>query len=643
MEKAVLNPLNENVILLEDKNKVHSQQRNGHDLGKGVGNMDLITLPVGIDSFERIRQEGYYYVDKTEFISRLLRKTFEVNLITRPRRFGKTLAINMLASFFDITKNSSSIFAGLNIEKEKELCATYMNQWPVLSLSLKNVEGLTFSYAYDQLQSVVSDCCLRMEYLHNSENVNPYDKELFERLVAKKGTKEEVDNSVFTLTRMLFSHFEKPVIVLIDEYDVPLAKASENGYYSQMLESIRSLLGKALKSNEFLKFSIITGCLRIVKESIFTGTNNLVTDSISGERFSEYFGFTRNEVFKLLEQTGFTEHSDEIQAWYDGYRFGTTDLFCPWDVLNHVNRLQDQPDAKPEPYWKNTSHNGIIRSFLGRSDLMVNEKFETLLSGGVIHQKITEDLTYDILHSNEDNIWTILYLTGYLTLDGDQGETQDRLRGETQDGSRGETQDRSRDESLDGLRGETQLRSRGDLLRLRIPNKEIESIFAETVMEWFQCEVGKRDRQTLFHALWTGDCSTVTRLLSDLLFETISYYDYDEHFYHAFLGGVFSGAGFAVESNYQYGLGRPDLVITDKPNRRAIIIETKKAHTHRQLAIQCENGLNQMKEKQYAKGLSKGYREVICYSISFYAKECLAMTLKKPPIIPDSEDITADC
>lgn len=547
--------------------------------------MENLTLPVGIDSFERIRREGYYYADKTGFIAELLKKTFEVNLITRPRRFGKTLAMNMLASFFDIKKDSRTMFAGLTIAKEKELCTKWMNQWPVLSLSLKSAEGLEFDYAYEQLQSIISDCCLKMEYLLQSEDVNSYDKELFNRLAAKRSTREELSNSIFTLTRMLSSHFNKPVIVLIDEYDVPLAKASENGYYTQMLELVRGLLGKALKSNDYLKFAVITGCLRIVKESIFTGTNNLVTDSISGERFSEYFGFTEAEVLDLLKEAGFLDHANEMRQWYDGYCFGKTDIYCPWDVLNHVNRLQDQPDAKPESYWKNTSHNGIIRSFLMRTDLMVNEKFEKLLSGQCICQKVTEDLTYDVLHSSEENLWTILYLTGYLTQDG------------TQNG----------------------------LLRLRIPNEEVKSIFTETVMEWFKDEISKNDRRNLFHALWTGNQESATELLSDLLFETISYHDYDESYYHAFLAGVFSGAGFAVESNYEHGLGRPDIVVTDKRKRRAIIIEAKIAKKENQLVAQCRAALKQLEEKQYAKGFLKGYKEVICYGISFYEKECLVM------------------
>ncbi len=543
-------------------------------------------LPVGIESFERIRRDGYYYVDKTGFISELLRKTFEVHLITRPRRFGKTLGMNTLSTFLDITKDSRDLFAGLEITGDKELCSEWMNQWPVLSVTLKRVEGLSFEYAYAQLKSVISDCCLKLDYLSHSDKVNKFDKELFERLAAKKGTAEEVSNSLFTLTRMMFSHFNKPVILLIDEYDVPLAKASENGYYLKMLEIVRGLLGTALKSNEYLKFAVITGCLRIVKESIFTGTNNLVTDSIRGERFSEYFGFTERETMKLLEDTGFSEHADEMKQWYDGYHFGKTDIYCPWDVLNHVNRLQEQPDAKPESYWKNTSHNGIIRSFLGRTDLMVNDKFEKLLAGGCICQKITEDLTYDVLHSSEENLWTLLYLTGYLTQAG----------------------------------------VCNDLLQLRIPNAEIKSIFIETVMTWFKEDVVTvRDRQELFSALWEENEEKVTSMISDLLFETISYHDYNESYYHAFLAGVLSGSGYAVESNYEAGLGRPDLVVVDKRNRRVIVMEVKHTKEEKQLKAVCEKALTQSKEQRYADGFAKGYRKVICYGIGFFEKECLVM------------------
>lgn len=545
--------------------------------------MRPVMLPTGIDSFERIRNEGFYYIDKTGLISELLKKAFDVQLITRPRRFGKTLGLRMLSDFFDIQKDSHALFAGMEVSREPELCSKWMNQWPVLFVSLKDVEGLEFDYAYEQLQIIISDCCAELNYLLGSDKVSEFDKEVFRRLAAKTGSPAEVSNSIFLMTRMLYSHFGRPVIVLIDEYDVPLAKASEHGYYDKMLQILRGLMGKALKTNQYLKFSVVTGCLRIVKESIFMGTNNLVTDTISGERFSEFFGFTENDVLKLLDDTGFCDHAGEIKRWYDGYHFGNTDIYCPWDVLNHVSRLQDRPDANPENYWKNTSHNNIIRSFLGRTDLAVNDKFEKLLAGESISQKITESLTYDVLHSDEENIWTILYLTGYLTQNGEEN---------------------------------------GQIL-LGIPNEEVKSIFAETVAAWFKEAVVPKGRKELFNALWKEDAERVTSLLSDLLFETISYHDYAESYYHAFLAGIFSGAGYPVISNYESGLGRPDIVVLDKINRRAIIIEAKRAQAEDQLEAQCDTALKQITDKQYSRNYLKGFRQIICYGIAFFEKECM--------------------
>lgn len=333
-----------------------------------------VKVPIGIDSFEKLRSEGHYYIDKTGFIGELLQKSFEVNLITRPRRFGKTLSMSMLASFFDMRKNSTELFAGLKISDNVTLCKKWQNKWPVLFLTLKSVEGLNFENAYAMLSAVISDLCITHYYLLNSNQVNEIDKAVFERLAKKNASLEEIKNSLYTLMRMMNAHFEKPVILLIDEYDVPLAKASELNYYEQMLDVVRGVLGKALKTNEFLKFAVVTGCLKIAQESIFTGTNNFASDSISGERFGEYLGFTADEVKELLTDTNLTEHSEEIKRWYDGYRFGSIEIYCPWDVLNHVNRLQNLPTAKPENYWKSTSHNGIIRSFINRTDLAVNEK-----------------------------------------------------------------------------------------------------------------------------------------------------------------------------------------------------------------------------------------------------------------------------
>ena len=545
-----------------------------------------VRVPIGIDSFEKLRSDGYYYIDKTGFIEELLQKSFEVNLITRPRRFGKTLAMSTLASFFDIRKNNADLFTGLRVSRNSALCRKWQNQWPVLFLTLKGVEGLNFTNAYAMLSAVISDLCIAHYYLLDSNRVNEIDKTVFERLAKKNAPLEEIKNSIYTLMRMMHAHFGKTVILLVDEYDVPLAKASELAYYDQMLDVIRGLLGKTLKTNEFLKFAVVTGCLKIAQESIFTGTNNFASDSISGERFGEYFGFTTNEVKKLLTDVNLTNHAEEIKCWYDGYRFGSIDIYCPWDVLNHVNKLQDTPTAKPENYWKNTSHNGIIRSFINRTDLAVNEKFEILLSGGSIKERICETLTYDTLHSSESNLWSVLYLTGYLTMAKSTTE---------------------------------------EYVDLKIPNEEIRSIFADTVSNWFQDRVTKLNRTKLFDAFWNGDAAAITEQISSLLFDTISYHDYKESYYHAFTAGLFAGAGYIVESNYEYGLGRPDIVVKDRENRRVIILEIKHSQNEQRLKNDCLKALQQIEAHEYATKFLKGYRNIICYGIAFYEKECLVI------------------
>ena len=551
--------------------------------------MPTYSLPVGIDSFEKIRSGGYYYVDKTGFIIELMQKIFEVNLITRPRRFGKTLLMNMLSEFFDIRKDSRALFEGLEISKNKQLCCIWQNQWPVLFLTLKSVEGLKFDSAYGMLEAVISELCVEHFYLAESQVVNPVHREIFLRLAKKTASEEEIKNSLYTIMAMMQTHYGKRVILLVDEYDVPLAKASENGYYKQMLDVIRGILGQVLKGNSSLKFSVVTGCLRIAKESIFTGTNNFVSDTISGRRFERYFGFTEKEVRELLENTGFSEYKNEVKLWYDGYLFGREKIYCPWDVLNYINSLQDNPDAKPENYWKNTSHNGIIRSFIDRTDLAVNEKFEVLLAGGIIRERIEEDLTYDVLHSSEENLWSILYLTGYLT------------------------QEEASEEAVDVA-----------LVALKIPNREIRSIFTDTVARWFQDTVMGMDRRSLFVAFWNGDVEKITEQISDLLFQTISYHDYKESYYHAFLAGIFAGAGYGVESNYEHGAGRPDIAITDKKSRKAIVIEVKHSQRASGMLKDCSAALQQIRTRSYVDDfLADGYRAVWCYGAAFYGKSCL--------------------
>ena len=552
--------------------------------------MGQIYLPVGIASFAKIRENNYYYIDKTGLIRKLLRSNpDEVTLITRPRRFGKTLNMNMLAEFFDIRKDSAALFAGLEVAKDKMLCDTWMNQYPIVYFTFKNVEGLDFASARGMLMEAVVRLYKEHYYLLDSEKVNDLDKEKFIRAAKGEISDTELKNSLLALMFMLREYYGKPVILLIDEYDVPLAKASERQYYEQMLDMIRGFLGQALKDNPALRFAVVTGCLRIAKESIFTGTNNFVSDTISDHRFAEYFGFTEEEVEKLLADTGLSGGLRQMRRWYDGYRFGNVEIYCPWDVLNYVSKLSEDKKAKPESFWENTSDNSIIRSFMERTDLGVQDKFEKLLAGDCVKTELVENLTYDTLHSSEENLWSLLYLTGYLTTAYPEAEQGGDER-----------------------------------TALRIPNEEIMLIFRRMALEWFQEQSLRNDRKELFDAAWNGEAGVLTEMLSDILFDTISYHDYQESFYHAFLAGLFSGAGYIVESNYEHGLGRSDVVIKDRKHRRAILFEAKHAADEAMLEKDCDSALAQIKKKQYDKGLEReGYRSVLCYGIAFYKKECL--------------------
>ena len=370
-----------------------------------------ISIAVGGEFFDRLREDHCYYVDKTELIYDLVHGTNNsVTLFTRPRRFGKTLTMSMIENFFDIRRDSEAVFDGLNIMKHEEFCAEWMNQYPVLLITLKDAEGLTFENAYGMLKAAIADGCKKHAYLADSKDVDPFDVDTFQRLRGQTGTDADIQSSLLTITRMMHAHYGKP-----DEYDVPLAKANENRYYKEMLAVIRGMMSTALKSNDHLKFGVVTGCLRIAKESIFTGVNNFKSYSVLDNNFSTYFGFTRNEIDALLSAAGLEGKADLIRDWYDGYVFGSNAVYCPWDVVNYVADAQSDPDEAPQNYWKNTSSNGIIRDFVERSDFNVKGKFETLMNGGTITQTISDELTYDSLHETEDNLWSVLFMTGYLT------------------------------------------------------------------------------------------------------------------------------------------------------------------------------------------------------------------------------------
>ena len=549
--------------------------------------MKNMNIPVGISNFEKIRKDGYYYVDKTGLIKDMLEnQTPEVTLITRPRRFGKTLVMSMLASLFDIQKDSKKLFQGLEIVREEQLCRDFMNQYPTLFLTFKDVDGTTFENAFALLEFVIAELYKKHGYLLDSNEIDDDDKKIFRKIKSREASLSEIQSSIVLLMNMMKIYYHKPVILLIDEYDVPIAKASDHGYYNKMLEVMKSMLSISLKDNVALKFAVITGCLKIAKESIFTGTNNFVSDTISSKRYNEYYGFTQQDVDQILEDADMEEKAAEIKEWYDGYNFGEIDVHCPWDVMNYLWDLSNDPSANPVSYWKNTSDNAIIRSFIDHTGASIRLKLETLMSGGSIIRNIEEDLTYDYLHSSEDNLWGILYLTGYLTT----------VR-----------EEKFKDKEF----------------VLKIPNKEIREIFETTVKKWFEDNAKKWGRKALFDSVWSGDVFMITEQISRLLRKTISYHDYREDFYHAFLAGIFAGAGYMVESNREHGEGRSDVVIFDEETGKVTIFEAKYSREAKNLELDCDKAIDQINEKMYAKEFEDAYDEVLCYGISFYKKRCL--------------------
>ena len=552
--------------------------------------MPKLNIPVGVSDFEKIRKNGYYYVDKTGLISEILREEpTEVTLVTRPRRFGKTLGMSMLENFFDIRKDTKELFDGLEITNNTELCEKWMNRWPTVFISFKSVDGLDFQGAYDMLTLAISELFKKHLYLLDSEQVNAYDKQSFSRIVEGTASVKEIKNSLILLTGMMYIHYGKQVILLMDEYDVPAAKSNSHGYYTEMLDLMKGMM-QALKDNQALRFAVITGCLKIAKESIFTGTNNFISDTITDSRLNEYFGFVQDDVDQILKDAEIVGHAEKIKAWYDGYHFGDFDVYCPWDVMNYLRDIQRNPEIKPASYWRNTSDNAIIRSFIDYSGSNIAKKLETLLSGGYITQRIDDNLTYDYLHSSEENLWSILYLTGYLT--------------------------RVRDSDLpnplpDGV------------LALMIPNAEIKEIFETTVIKWFDDSAKTWNRQELFASVWNGDCEIITNEMNRLLRKTISYHDYKEDFYHAFLAGIFTGAGYVVESNKEHGEGRSDVVVHDSENGRVAIFETKYSKRMENMDSDCDKALQQIRKRMYAEEYEEDYDQIFCYGISFFRKRCL--------------------
>lgn len=550
---------------------------------------------VGKSDFEELREAGNYYVDKTELIYELMNDTDnKVTLFTRPRRFGKTLMMSMIENFFSVRKNSEKIFEGLNIAKHKDFCKKWMNKRPVLFVSFKDVEGETFDGAYKMLKTKLADLCKDLVSILSNGEIDKDDEEIFLNLKAKKAGEDDVKSSLQTIMRMMNAVYGQKVILLIDEYDVPLARASEmdtsrNGYYPKMFDVIKGIMSTALKDNEFLQFAVITGCLRIAKESIFTGTNNFASYSVLDEKFSRYFGFLEDEVETMLRIADRKEAGQEIKEWYDGYVFGDSHVYCPWDVINHISALRYKRTSRPKNYWKNTSHNGILLTFVKRTDFDVAGKFEKLLNNETIVQTISDELTYDTLHSTEDNLWSVLLMTGYITK-ADPGEDSDTVS-------------------------------------LKIPNKEIASIFQDSVVRYFTDTVNIDTIKELLEALWEKDEVRSSEILSRLLWGTISYNDYHEDYYHAFLAGVFVGRGYEVESNKEKGLGRPDILLKDRKNRRAIIVEAKKSKNKADLDRDCDKALKQIEDERYAEGLD-GYEQILGYGVAFFQKQAKVKLLE---------------
>ena len=561
--------------------------------------MEHRPLPIGADDFKKVISKGYYYVDKTELIKELLDKKGEVNLFTRPRRFGKTLNMSMLQCFFENTgdekanKENRFLFDGMKIMNAGEKYLSEMGRYPVISLSLKSSKQPTWKLAYACLKEAIENEFKRHMAVIPSIPVEA-DRKKFEAIVEHVGADEDYVTSLAFLSRQLSQCCGQPVIILIDEYDVPLENAYFCGFYQQMADFIRSLFESALKTNPSLYFAVITGCLRITKESIFTGLNNLEVISITNKDYGEYFGFVQPEVDELLSGYGFGRNEELAREWYDGYLFGDTEVSNPWSILNYVKTLCSDPEEFPMPYWSNTSSNDIVRSLIEQSDLNARDEIESLIEGKSILKPIHEDITYEDIHKSQENLWNFLFFTGYLR------QVSRHLDEETM------------------------------YVELAIPNKEVRYIYKNTVRGWFNEQIKGSNLSPLYTALKNGDTETISNELSSQLQGTISFYDYAENYYHGFLAGILKNmSGYKITSNRESGMGRPDIVLrTPGVRGQAIVLELKVAETFAGLEKGCDNALSQIQGQRYADGLrSDGYSNILCYGICFYRKECMVKKL----------------
>lgn len=560
-------------------------------------------LPVGIDDFRKLRESHFYYVDKTRLIEQLLLNWSEVTLFTRPRRFGKTLNMSMLKSFFDIGTDKA-LFDGLYISGNKELCDEYMGKYPVIFLSLKGVEGLTYEEAFEAFVRIMGKEVNRVSFLADSDKLTQIEREQYKGLTIMKNgrlafDKEKLISSLQLLSQLLYKHYGKKVVILIDEYDVPLDKAFQNGYYKEMVSLIRGLFGQALKTNEFLQFAVLTGCLRISKESIFTGLNNFKVMSITDSRFDEQFGFTDIEVKKLLSDYGMDSHFDEVKEWYDGYHFGKADVYCPWDVINHADHLRDDSDAKPQTYWINSSGNSLVRRLINRADSSTKDEIERLIAGEAIEKVIRQDLTYDEIENSIDNIWSVLFTTGYLTKIGEVKLPD----------------------------------SESYAYMLVIPNKEVREVFVLQIQEWFRAVVAN-DNDTmslLSKAILDKDEAILARQLNIVMGRMISILDtkapddMKENFYHGLLLGLLRGSNpdWLIKSNRESGDGFSDILIKPENPDLGIVIEVKYAKEFKGLDAACDAAMAQIKQKRYDETLrDEGRCDILAYGIAFCRKRC---------------------
>ena len=562
-----------------------------------------LKLPVGIDDFRKLRESHFYYVDKTRLIEQLLLNWSEVTLFTRPRRFGKTLNMSMLKSFFDIGTDEA-LFDGLYISGNKELCDEYMGKYPVIFLSLKGAEGLTYEEAFEAFVRIMGKEVNRVSFLADSDKLTQIEREQYKGLTIMKNgrlafDKEKLISSLQLLSQLLYKHYGKKTVILIDEYDVPLDKAFQNGYYNEMVSLIRGLFGQALKTNEFLQFAVLTGCLRISKESIFTGLNNFKVMSITDSRFDEQFGFTDEEVRKLLSDYGMDSHFDEVKEWYDGYHFGRADVYCPWDVINHVDHLRDDGDAKPQTYWINSSGNSLVRRLINRADSSTKDEIERLIAGEAIEKVIRQDLTYDEIENSIDNIWSVLFTTGYLTKVGEVKLAD----------------------------------SESYAYKLIIPNKEVREVFVLQIQEWFKAVVAN-DNDTmklLSKAILDKDETILARQLNIVMGRMISILDtkapddMKENFYHGLLLGLLRGSNpeWLIRSNRESGDGFSDILIKPENPDLGIVIEVKYSKEFKKLDAACDAAMAQIKEKRYDETLrDEGRCDILAYGIAFCRKRC---------------------